>query len=252
MPEKYDEMPYWEMMSRQMGVLTKSQQLKLKNSQICVLGCGGIGGAALEMLARMGVGSVRIVDKDSFDLSNLNRQIMSNFNSVGKSKTKVTQERIRSVNPFVEVEAFEEELDSKNVDRIIQGSTLVIDALDNLISRVIVSRSALKLNIPFIHGAIHGTMGQVSIFTPETPQYEKLFSLPSFNKDLSGKVINEVLELSKKVPPVIASSANIVGCLQASEALKLITKIGSPILAPKVLNFDLLKEVPFSVVDYSK
>lgn len=250
MPQNYDKNAYWEMVSRQMGVLSKSQQLKLKNANITVIGCGGIGGAALEMLARMGVGYLKIVDKDSFDLSNLNRQIMSSFNTIGKSKTQVTKDIIQSINPFIKIKAIEEELDFYNVEKIIKNSDLVIDALDNLISRVIVSRCGLKLDIPFIHGAIHGTMGQVSIFTRKTPSYEDLFGLPSYDQSLSKEVVNELLKLSKNIPPVIAPTANIVGCLQASEALKMITNTGKPILSPKVLIFDLLKETPFSVADY--
>ena len=249
MPKRYEGMAYWEMVSRQMSIVSKSQQEKLKNSKITVIGCGGIGGAAIEMLARMGVGNLQIVDKDSFDVSNINRQLMSSFYSVGKSKTQVTEDTIQSINPFIKVESFEGELNESNVEKIVAGSDLVIDALDNLVSRIILSRCARELEIPFIHGAIHGTMGQVTVFNNETPSYEELFKLPSKNNELSTEVIDEVLKLSQDIPPVLGPVPNIVGCLQASEAFKVITGKGRVILAPKVLNFDLMRGEPFSVIE---
>jgi molybdopterin/thiamine biosynthesis adenylyltransferase len=249
MPKRYEGMAYWEMVSRQMSIVSKSQQEKLKNSKITVIGCGGIGGAAIEMLARMGVGNLQIVDKDSFDVSNINRQLMSSFYSVGKSKTEVTQDTIQSINPFINVESFEGELNESNVKKIVAGSDLVIDALDNLVSRIILSRCTRELEIPFLHGAIHGTMGQITVFTNETPSYEELFKLPSMDQELRPDVIEKVLKLSQDIPPVLGPVPNIVGCLQASEAFKIITGKGKSILAPKVLNFDLMRGEPFSVIE---
>lgn len=247
MPKRYEEMAYWEIVSRQMGILTKKEQLKLRNSKVTVIGCGGIGGAAIEMLARMGVGTLRIVDKDAFDVSNINRQLMSSFYNVGKSKINVTRETIKAINPFVNVDAIEEELNKSNVDRIIKGSDVVVDALDNLLSRVLASRSAFDFNIPFVHGAIHGTMGQLTTFTSKTPTYEEIFKLPSFGKNLTDEAISEIEKLGEDVPPVIAPVPNVVGCLQAFEVVKLITRNGKPITAPNVLMFDLLKDEPFTI-----
>lgn len=249
MPKRYEGMAYWEIVSRQMSIVTKSQQEKLKNSKITVIGCGGIGGAAIEMLARMGVGHLQIVDKDSFDVSNINRQLMSSFYSVGKSKTQVTQETIQSINPFIHVDSFEGELNESNVEKLISGSDIIVDALDNLVSRIILSRHAMEFEIPFIHGAIHGTMGQLCVFSNETPSYEELFNLPSKNKELTSEVIEDVFKLSQDIPPVLGPVPNIVGCLQASEAFKIITGKGEVILAPKMLNFDLMRGCPFSVVE---
>ncbi|PKL67470.1 MAG: molybdopterin biosynthesis protein MoeB [Methanobacteriales archaeon HGW-Methanobacteriales-1] len=249
MPKRYEGMAYWEIVSRQMSIVNKNQQEKLKDSKITVIGCGGIGGAAIEMLVRMGVGHIKIVDKDSFDVSNINRQLMSSFYCVGKSKTQVTKETISSINPFIEVEVFEGELNESNVEEIIEDSDLVIDALDNLVSRIILNRQARELEIPFIHGAIHGTMGHLCVFNKETPSYEELFKLPSLDNDLTPEVIAEVLKLSQEIPPVLGPVPNIVGCLQASEAFKIITGKGKVILAPKVLNFDLMRGEPFSMIE---
>lgn len=250
MSGKYNKDVYWDIIDRQKGIINKKEQLKLKNSKIAVIGCGGIGGAAVEMLVRMGAENLKIVDKDTFDISNINRQLMSSFDAIDQPKTRVTEGVLRSINPFLQVEIFDQELNQENVHDILKGSNLVIDALDNLISRILVSRCAYHLNIPFIHGAIHGTMGQITTFTPKTPQYEEIFKLPSLNQDLNQDIISKVHKMNQNVPPVIGPVPNIVGCLQASEALKIITGKGNPIIAPEVLMFDLLKKEPFYTVKY--
>jgi len=250
MSENYDESTYWEIINRQKGILNKKEQLKLKNSVITVIGCGGIGGAVIEMLVRMGVNNLKIVDKDTFDYSNLNRQLMSSIDKIGQPKTDVTAEIIRSINPFVDVEIFNTELNQANVEDIVDGSSIVVDALDNLKTRIITSRTASKHEIPFVHGAIHGTMGQVTTFTSETPSYEETFKLPSAGKDLSKEIFEKVGKLAKEVPPVIGPVPNIVGCLQSFEIVKILTGKGKLITAPDVLIFDLMKKEPFSVVTF--
>lgn len=250
MPRRYEGMAYWEIVSRQMGIISRSKQERLKDANITLIGCGGIGGAAAEMLVRMGIGNLKIIDKDTFNVSNINRQLMSSFYSVGKSKVDVTYETLKSINPFTEITPIEKEVNEDNVKKIIEGSDIIIDALDNLLTRITVSRKAMQLDIPFVHGAIHGTMGQISVFTRETPSYEELFKLPSSGKDLTPEVIKDVNDMGAEVPPVIAPVPNIVGCLQAFEAFKLITLQGEPVIAPEVLMFDLLNKEPFSLVKF--
>ncbi len=250
MPKRYEGMAYWEIVSRQMGIVTKSEQERFRDARITVIGCGGIGGATTEMLTRMGIGNLRIIDKDAFDVSNINRQLMSSFYSVGKSKVDVTYETLKSINPFTNIEVVEKEVNEDNVEEIVKGSDIVIDALDNLITRITVSRHVRKLDIPFIHGAIHGAMGQVTVFTKDTPTYEEMFKLPSCGEKLTDEIVKKVKDIGTEVPPVIAPVPNIVGCLQAFEAFKLITQEGELIRAPDVLMFDLLSKEPFSVVKF--
>lgn len=250
MSGNYDERIYWEMIDRQKEILNKKEQLKLKNSTITVIGCGGIGGAVIEMLARMGVSNIKIVDKDKFDVSNINRQLMSSMDSVGREKTEVTKEIICSINPFANVETFNTELNENNVSEIIAGSNVIVDALDNLESRIITSRCALESDIPFVHGAIHGTRGQITTFTTETPSYEETFKLSSYEKELNSKVLNELKKLTRAVPPVIGPIPNIVGCIQSFEVIKILTNKGNVITAPDILIFDLMKKNPFSVVKF--
>ncbi len=250
MPEKQEKIDYWKMIDRQTGILNKNEQLKLKKSKITVIGCGGIGGATLEMLARMGVGKLRIVDKDVFEISNINRQLMSKITNIGRLKTEVTLEELRTINPSLEIEEFNEELTDENVYEMLNESHVVVDGLDNLFTRIIVSRCSRELEIPFIHGAIHGTMGQVTVFNINTPSYEELFKSPSQGKELTDEIISRINNLNKEVPPVIGPVPNIVGCIQAFEAVKIITNKGTSLMAPSVLMFDLLKEEAFSVVRF--
>jgi molybdopterin/thiamine biosynthesis adenylyltransferase len=240
MPQRYIGMGYWEIISRQMSIVTKSEQTRFKEAKIAVIGSGGIGGATIEMLARMGIGTLNVADKDAYDLSNLNRQLMSSLDGLNREKTTVTKEEVRRINPYVKVNTFNEEVTEENVERIIGDSDIVIDALDNLVTRVIVSRAAKKLNIPFIHGAIYATLGELTVFTNETKSYEELFSLPSLGKELTDETKKEIQGLTYGVPPVIGPVPNIIGCLEAFEAFKLITGVGTVTLAPKILTYDLL------------
>ncbi|MBF4468512.1 MAG: HesA/MoeB/ThiF family protein [Methanobrevibacter arboriphilus] len=249
MPTRYIGMGYWEIISRQMSIVTKSQQTRFKEAEVTVIGCGGIGGSLIEQLARMGVGKINLIDKDIFDLSNLNRQLISGLETLGKEKSCSAKERVRNVNPYVEVNAFNEELNEENVEKVIGESDVVLDALDNLVTRVIVSRAAKKLKIPYVHGAIHGTMGQVSVFTPETKTYEEMFQLPSIDKELDENTIKDINSLNRGVPPVIGPTPNIVGCLEAFEAFKLITGVGEVTYSPKLLSFNILDLSSFDVIE---
>jgi len=240
MPTRYIGDGYWEIASRQMSIVTRSEQQRFKDSKITVIGCGGIGGETIEMLARMGIGNLVLVDKDAFDLSNLNRQTLASLSDLGLDKSAVAAEKVRLINPYVNVDIFNEHVDQENIDKIIGDSDIVIDALDNVLTRVIVSRKAKEKGIPYIHGAIHGTQGQITVFLPNTKSYEEMFNLPSIDKELTEEVINDLKNVTSGVPPVIGPTPNIIGCIEAFEAYKIITGIGKVTVAPKILTFDLL------------
>ncbi len=240
MPKRYIGDGYWEIASRQMSIVTRSEQQKFKDSKITVIGCGGIGGQTIEMLARMGVGELILVDKDSFDMSNLNRQNFATLSDIGIAKSEVAKEKVRLINPYVKVTNFNEHVDENNIDKIIADSDIVIDALDNVLTRVIAARKAIEKKIPFVHGALHGTLGQVTTFLPNTKSYEEMFNLPSLGKDLTEEVIESLKNITSNTPPVIGPTPNLIGCLQAMESYKIITGIGKVTVAPKILTFDLL------------
>ncbi|WP_407431277.1 HesA/MoeB/ThiF family protein [Methanobrevibacter sp.] len=248
MPTRYIGDGYWEIASRQMSIVTRSEQQRFKDAKITVIGCGGIGGQTIEMLARMGIGELIVVDEDAFDISNLNRQTLSSLADVGLDKSAVAAEKVRLINPYVKVTNYNEHVDESNIDKVISDSDIVIDALDNVLTRVIVSRKAKEKGIPYIHGAIHGTLGQITTFLPDNEKtYEEMFNLPSNGKELTEDIIDGLSKVTSGVPPVIGPTPNLVACLEAMEAFKIITGIGEVTVAPKILTFDLLDLTSFSI-----
>ena len=248
MPTRYIGDGYWEIASRQMSIVTRSEQQRFKDAKITVIGCGGIGGETIEMLARMGIGELVLVDKDAFDLSNLNRQTLASLTDLGLDKSAVAAEKVRLINPYVKVTTFNEHVDQTNIDKVIGDSDIVIDALDNVLTRVIVSRKAKEKGIAYIHGAIHGTMGQITVFLPNSDKtYEEMFNLPSIGKELNDETIEALKNVTSGVPPVIGPTPNLIGCLGAFEAYKIITGVGKVTVAPKILTFDLLDLSSFSL-----
>ena len=248
MPTRYIGDGYWEIASRQMSIVTRSEQERFKDAKITVIGCGGIGGETIEMLARMGIGELVLVDKDAFDLSNLNRQTLASIADLGLDKNAVAAEKVRLINPYVKVTTYNEHVDQSNIDKIIGDSDIVIDALDNVLTRVIVSRKAKEKGIPYIHGAIHGTLGQITVFLPNSDKtYEEMFNLPSLGKELDDETVAALKNVTSGVPPVIGPTPNLIGCLEAMEAYKIITGVGKVTVAPKILTFDLLDLGSFSL-----
>ena len=248
MPTRYIGDGYCEIASRQMSIVTRSEQQRFKDAKITVIGCGGIGGETIEMLARMGIGELVLVDKDAYDLSNLNRQTLATIADLGLTKSDVAAEKVRLINPYVKVTTFNEHVDQTNIEKVIGDSDIVIDALDNVLTRVIVSRAAKEKGIPYIHGAIHGTLGQITVFLPNSDKtYEEMFNLPSIGKELNDETIGELKKVTSGVPPVIGPTPNLIGCLEAFEAYKAITGVGKVTVAPKILTFDLLDLSSFSL-----
>ena len=248
MPTRYIGDGYWEIASRQMSIVTRSEQERFKDAKITVIGCGGIGGETIEMLARMGIGELILVDKDAFDLSNLNRQTLATITDLGLDKSAVAAEKVRLINPYVKVTTFNEHVDQTNIDKVIGDSDIVIDALDNVLTRVIVSRKAKEKGIAYIHGAIHGTLGQVTVFLPNSEKtYEEMFNLPSIGKELDDDTIEALKNVTSGVPPVIGPTPNLIGCLESFEAYKILTGVGKVTVAPKILTFDLLDLGSFSL-----
>ena len=159
----------------------------------------------------------------------------------------MAKQKVGTINPHVKVTSHTAHVDETNIGEIIGDSNLVIDALDNVLTRVIVSRKAVENKIPYVHGAIHGTLGQITVFLPNTKSYEEMFNLPSFGKELTEDVIEDLKNVASGTPPVIGPTPTIISCLEAMEAYKIITGIGKVTVAPKILTFDLLNLGSFSL-----
>ncbi len=158
--------------------LSNEDQRKLLQSHVAVIGLGGLGGTVTEILARIGVGKLTLVDGDSFDDSNLNRQILSNPGNLGKSKAKVAARRVNDINPAVETCPVQIFFNSQNSEKILQDVHLVVDCLDTISDRFIVEASCKTLSLPLVSAAIAGSSGQATVIIPGDSGLKRIYGTP--------------------------------------------------------------------------
>ncbi len=219
---------------KNMNMLSVEENERLATFKVCVIGCGGLGGYVVEMLGRLGIGSITAVDGDVFDESNLNRQILSSSETIGKSKAQTAKERMLSVNPLIKVNPVVDRFTLENGKSILEGHDLVIDALDNIPSRLALQEVAALLGIPMVHGAIAGWYGQVTTILPGDNTLSFIYT----NSDKSG--IESTLGNPSFTPAMVAS-------IQVCEALKVL--IGKELLLRKKMLLINLLNHEYEVVD---
>jgi len=192
--------------------LTLAEQRKLCESRVLICGCGGIGGVLINLLARAGVGMLRLVDGGVFTPSNLNRQWFCDSHVLSHSKAEVSGERVRTINPLIEVEVFSTRMDEDNAGSLIGGMDLVLDALDDRPGRFLLAEASKHARIPFIHAAATGWWGQISTFLPGS-----FFDM----HDVYGQEIEKdpVVDMMGVLGPAPAA----IGGLAAFEALRLLS-----------------------------
>ncbi len=207
-------------------------QAKLLKSKVFVLGAGGLGSPALLYLAAAGVGTIGMADGDSVDLSNLQRQIIHNSETIGKPKVQSAKEAIGKLNPDVKVEAFHGRLTVDNIREIIREYDVVLDGSDNFPTRFLMNDAAFFEQKPLVSGSMFRFDGQVSVFKPHKglPCYRCLYPEPP----------PKGLVPSCQEAGVLGALAGVIGVLQAVEAIKEILGIGD-VLAGHLLIFDALK-----------
>jgi len=203
-------------------------QLKLKNSKVCVVGTGGLGNPIISRLAAMGIGILRIVDRDIIELSNLHRQTMFDEDDVGQIKVEVAAKKLKKLNPDCNIEALAISVNDYTALEVIEGCNVVIDALDSVNARYALNKACIKLNIPFVTGAAVGVSGQVFTVLPkESACYFCMF--PELDEDTMPTC---------SIEGVHPSILSIVGGIEVAEAVKII--IGKkPSLSEKILHIDL-------------
>ncbi len=155
-----------ERYKRNEGLVTPEEQRDLASKRVLVAGAGGLGGYAVESLARLGVGHITVVDNDTFDETNLNRQLLSTEALIGTSKALAAVERVHQVNSEVEVTALQELILPENAQSIIEGHDVVVDALDSAESRAVLLGTASDLGIPSVHASIGGWSARVAVCLP--------------------------------------------------------------------------------------
>lgn len=214
--------------SRNVTALSAEENDSLKDFRVCVIGCGGLGGNIIEQLGRLGIGYITAVDGDVFEESNLNRQLLSNVGNLGCSKAVEAEERMKRVNPLITVTPICRRLDMENGFEIIKNHNVVIDALDNIESRLILEELAEKAGIPLVHGAIAGWFGQVTTVFPG----DKTLSLLYPHEAKHG--IEKELGNPSFTPALVAA-------VQVAEAVKILINRGNT-LRKKILVINLLAQ----------
>jgi molybdopterin/thiamine biosynthesis adenylyltransferase len=211
---------------RNFNTISEDDMAVLKNSKVLIVGCGGLGGYIIEMLTRIGLGHISVVDGDVFDESNLNRQLYSTMENLGVSKTEAVKERVQLVNPDTILIAIPHELTPENIDSIIQNHDLVIDAVDNITTRLLLESKCEEHGLPLIHGAIAGWYFQLSVIMPGDKLLSKIYG------SITEKGIESVLGNPSFTPAAAAS-------FQVAECIKVLLKKDLP-LNGKLLYVDLL------------
>ena len=209
---------------RNIPALTEAECEMLQEKRVLVVGCGGLGGHLIDMLSRIGIGSLRVVDGDVFEPSNLNRQLLSEVPLLGVSKAKAAAERIHRVNPDVEVEAVAEFMTKENVPGLLLSCDIVLDGLDNIESRRLLAEECARAGIPYIYGAVNGWVAQAAVSMPGDRLVETLYP--------EGAALKNKSVLS--VTPALCAS------VQVSLCVKLL--LGRPVETGTVYYFDLLNQ----------
>jgi len=208
---------------RQIKIFGEGAQEKLKSAHVAVIGVGGLGSTVSIFLTVAGVGRLTIVDSDRVALSDLNRQILYTTEDIGEEKVFRAALKLRKMNPNVHITPINEKIDKDNVYAIIRNADMVIDCLDNWKSRLILNKACIEENKILIHGGIKGLSGQVMVIIPR--------KTPCLN------CITRKIEEEEEEIPVLGTTASIIGSIQATEAIKLITGYGKPVIG-KIIIYD--------------
>ena len=206
-------------------------QKRLKNARVLCVGAGGLGSPALMYLAAAGVGTLGIVEFDTVDESNLQRQIIHGQSDIGRSKAESARDSVREINPYVNVVLHEERLDSENVMEIFAQYDLIVDGTDNFATRYLVNDACVLLNKPYVWGSIYRFDGQASVFWSEYgPCYRCLYPEPPPPGMVPSCAEGGVLG-------VLCGS---IGAIQVTEAIKVLTGVGEPLVG-RLMIYDALE-----------
>lgn len=206
----------------------KTQQVRLKEASVLVVGAGGLGCGALPFLAAAGVGNITILDADIIELSNLARQVLYKTSDVGASKALKVAEALQALNPTIVIQGIAENLTAENAAAHLVKHDLVIDCTDNFSTRYLINDTCVDLQMPFIYGAIHAWEGQFAVFHPSGPSYRTLFPVEPSPQEIPS--CDEV--------GVLGVLPGIIGLLQAKEAIFYLAGFESP-AQRGLMTFDL-------------
>jgi molybdopterin/thiamine biosynthesis adenylyltransferase/rhodanese-related sulfurtransferase len=215
-----------------MPEVTPEGQRRLKAARVLCIGAGGLGSPAALYLAAAGVGTIGIVDFDDVDLSNLQRQILHGTKDIGRSKLESARDRLRDINPEIDIELHECRFSSENASQLVAQCDVVVDGSDNFPTRYLSNDVCVFARKPNVYGSVFRFEGQTTVFAPHLtgPCYRCLFPEPP-----PPDTVPNCAEAG-----VLGVLPGIIGMLQAIEAIKLIVGIGEPLIG-RLLHFDALK-----------
>ena len=203
-------------------------QEKLKQAKVLIVGAGGLGSPIALYLAGAGVGTIGVVDDDVVSISNLQRQVLYDETEVGQPKATKAKERLEKLNSDINVIAYNTRLTIDNAESIISQYDIIVDGCDNFSTRYIINDTCIKLGKVYVYGAIRAFDGQVSVFNfNDGPNYRDLFPDEE-----------EMKLIPSPEKGVIGVTPGIVGCIEATEVIKIITGIGD-VLSGKLWYIDL-------------
>ena len=197
-------------------------QERLKRAKVLVAGTGGLGSPVSFYLAAAGIGTLRMIDHDQVELSNLNRQILHWTPDIGQKKVDSAEKKLKQLNPDITIETVYQTITADNAIELSAGFDLIVDAMDNLPTRFLLNQAAIAHGIPFFHGAVNGLEGRVMTIIPgKTACLRCLYRGP----------------IQPEKFPVVGVTPAIVGSIQATEVLKFIVKAGK-LLTNRLLVYD--------------
>lgn len=214
---------------KNMNSLSHEEIKILNQSRVCIIGCGGLGGYVIELLSRVGIGSLTIVDGDVFDKTNLNRQILCHTKNIGKNKAIEGKKRVELINPTIKVQAIDKMINKSNAKTILKDHNVIVDALDDIEVRLLLQEASKALKIPMVHGAIAGFYGQITTILPHDDILNILYPKKiKAKKGIEGELGN------------LSFVASLIAAIEVSEVIKLLIKRGE-ILSKKILFIDTLE-----------
>jgi len=215
-------------------------QIKLREGKVCLIGVGGLGSPIAMQLTAMGVGTLRIIDRDVIEISNLHRQTLYDMNDIGYPKAEAAAKKLKAINPRLNIEALTVSVNEDSVGDIVKGMDVVVDGLDSIETRYLVNRACIAEDIPYIYGAAIETIGSSTTIIPGKSPCVECFA-PNLDDDQLPKC---------GVEGVHPSILSIIGSIQVSETVRIL--IGkAPKLAGRLVYFDV-KDLSFDQIDISK
>ncbi len=248
---------------RNLGLIDEDQQKRIENASVLICGTGGMGGVCAEVLVRMGIGKIRLVDPDRFEESNLNRQIHSNRETIGQYKVEVLQKQLLAIHPQLKIQVWKEKVNAGNAPIFLSEVDYVVNGMDQLDASISLEREARRRKIPIVDAWLTPF---ASVFTMKStdPHWEEFLNFPTFEKPeaeispedrrvslrrevdytlshsepfkyIQKELVNDVID-GKKPRPSLAPVVWLSGVLMANEVFKMIA--GYPEVGPRGVFFD--------------